>query len=239
MLFLGLVERARPAIPEQTGIFRNLGIGGFGFAAQVIGSAWLAPITSFTVNRAHGGLFLLPAGGAGLILGIAIYVVAMDMGEYLFHRAQHAIPFLWAMHSLHHSDESFGTTTTVRHFWLESWIKSLTVWLAIGMLFKASPVIVVSYGLLATYNFVSHANLRLDFGPAWWLLNSPAYHRLHHSPAPEHAGCNYAALLPIFDLLSGAHFRPPAGLFPDTGLATGATPRSAFQALAWPLLRGN
>jgi sterol desaturase/sphingolipid hydroxylase (fatty acid hydroxylase superfamily) len=238
MLCLGLAERAAPtALPQQRGVTQNIGIGAMGLAAQTLGKLWFAPFTVLAINQVHGGLVVLPASGFGLIVGIAIYVVAMDFGEYLFHSAQHAVPFLWAMHALHHSDTSFGATTAVRHFWLESWIKSATIWLAVGMMFQAPPLAMLAYGVLGLYNFVSHSNLRINFGRASWLCNSPAYHRLHHSASPDHADCNYAALLPIFDWLSGAYLRPAPGMYPVTGLGDGRRPHSVLQAAVWPLLR--
>ncbi|HWD49714.1 MAG TPA: sterol desaturase family protein, partial [Rhizomicrobium sp.] len=169
------------------------------------------------------------------VLSVAIYLFAMDLGEYLFHRAQHAFPFMWAMHSLHHSDPSFGTSTTIRHFWLESWIKSVTIWLAVGVLFKAPPLVLAIYSILSFYNFLTHANLRMNFGPLSWLLNSSAYHRLHHSAQVEHFDKNFAALLPVFDLLSGVYVRPRKGEWPETGLNTGAKPDTVWDAILWPL----
>jgi sterol desaturase/sphingolipid hydroxylase (fatty acid hydroxylase superfamily) len=124
----------------------------------------------------------------------------------------------------------------VRHFWLETWLKSATIWLAVGMVFQAPPMALLTYGTLALYNFVSHSNLPLNFGRASWLWNSPAYHRLHHSAWPCHGNCNYAALLPIFDRLSGAYLRPAAGIYPDTGLGDETSPPSVVQAAVWPLL---
>lgn len=38
----------------------------------------------------------------------------------------------------------------------------------------------------------------MGLGRFCWVLNSPQYHRLHHSPSPEHFNCNFAAQLPIF-----------------------------------------
>jgi len=47
----------------------------------------------------------------------------------------------------------------------------------------------------------------------------------------------YAALLPIFDRMSGAYLRPAAGIYPGTGLLNGRKPHSALDAVAWPLLK--
>ena len=81
------------------------------------------------------------------------------------------------------------------------------------------------------WHTVVHSNVRLNFGPLSWLLNSPAYHRRHHSAEPEHFNSNYSALFPIFDVISGSYHRPDS--YPDTGLDT--RPANIAQAAVWPL----
>lgn len=192
-------------------------------------------LTVLAVNRLGGGLIALPASGWGLLLGLAAYLVAMDLGEYLFHRAQHRFPWLWAMHSLHHSDEAMGVSTAIRHFWLETIIKTFTIYLVVGVLFKADARIVALYGAISGYNYFVHMNVRAGFGRWAWALNAPQYHRLHHSSRPEDRDCNFAALLPVFDVITGA-YRPPApGDYPATGLGDAGGPSSVLAALLWPL----
>jgi sterol desaturase/sphingolipid hydroxylase (fatty acid hydroxylase superfamily) len=229
-------ERLWPAHPARPARDRiNLFVWLAYMGAQFgLGPAFGGLIT-LAVNAAGGGLIVLPSSGWGLVIGAVVYLAAMDLGEYAFHRAQHAIPALWAMHSLHHSDPHFDSTTSARHFWAEPVIKSLTVWLMVGMLFKASPIIVALYAAATYYNVVIHSNTRLDLGRAWWLVNTPAYHRLHHSASPEHWDCNFAALLPIYDLIFGGWRRPRPGERPPTGLDTGEAPSSPLEAALWPL----
>jgi sterol desaturase/sphingolipid hydroxylase (fatty acid hydroxylase superfamily) len=114
-------------------------------------------------------------------------------------------------------------------------IKSLTVWLAVGVAFKASPAIVGIYAAATYLNVLIHSNTRLHLGRLSWLVNTPAYHRLHHSALPEHWNCNFAALLPIYDVIFGGYRRPGAQERPPTGLDTGETPRNALEVLLWPL----
>lgn len=231
-----LAERLAPGRRGPTGgRTLNLGIGGVSILIRAVSAGSIGALATLAVNAAGGGWIVLPSHGWGLIAGCLAYLVAMDLGEYVFHRAQHGVPALWAMHTLHHSDPDFGVTTTVRHFWLEPVIKTLTIWLAVGLTFKASPAIAGVYAAATYYNYWVHANVRIGYGPAAWLLNSPQYHRLHHSASPEHFDCNYAALLPIFDLISGAYRRPARDEYPVTGLDTGEHPRSFVQAVVWPL----
>lgn len=224
---------AQPARPAKDRI--NLFVWLAYMAAQFGLGPALGGLIILSVNAAGGGLIVLPSAGWGLFVGAAVYLAAMDLGEYAFHRAQHAVPVLWAMHSLHHSDQHFDSTTSARHFWAEPLIKSLTVWLAVGLLFKASPTIIAIYAAATYYNVVIHSNTRLDLGRAWWLVNTPAYHRLHHSASPEHWNCNFAALLPVYDLIFGGWRRPEPGERPPTGLDTGESPSGPMEAVLWPV----
>jgi sterol desaturase/sphingolipid hydroxylase (fatty acid hydroxylase superfamily) len=168
----------------------------------------------------------LPAPVA--ILG---FLVVMDLGEYLFHRAQHAIPFLWALHSLHHSDPDMNATTTERHHWADQFLKSVTIWPAAVLILSPTAAAATFYLLMSMWNYVAHAGTKLSFGRFSWLLNSPAYHRRHHSSLPEHYNSNYAALLPLWDVLLGSYYRPEG--HPPTGIAK--RPESFGEVLTWPL----
>ena len=206
-----------------------------GLLTQFALSPAMGAVVTAVVNRAGGGLIALPSHGWGLLLGVAVYFVAMDFGEYVFHRAQHRLPWLWAWHSLHHSDPTFDSSTAVRHFWLDPFLKSATVYLAVGLLFKAPAPIGLIYAVVTLYNFVIHSNTRLDLGRWSWLLNAPGYHRLHHSASSEHFDVNFAALLPIFDLLSGTYRPAKSGERPATGLDTGDRPETAAEVALWPV----
>ena len=81
----------------------------------------VAVMTVLLINRLGGGWIVLPGHGLGLVLGFAAYAVFQDLGEYLFHRAEHAVPGLWAMHSLHHSDRHFDASTGIPHHWGCRW----------------------------------------------------------------------------------------------------------------------
>jgi sterol desaturase/sphingolipid hydroxylase (fatty acid hydroxylase superfamily) len=67
-------------------------------------------------------------------VALLLYLLVADLGEYLFHRAQHWIPWLWKLHALHHSDADMNATTTERHFWGDQFIKAVTIWPAAALL---------------------------------------------------------------------------------------------------------
>ncbi|MBV1691730.1 sterol desaturase family protein [Novosphingobium sp. G106] len=164
-------------------------------------------------------------------IGFPAFLIVSDLGEYLFHRAQHRIPLLWAMHSLHHSDPDMSALTTQRHYWADPLIKKVTIWAATALIIAPTPEIAGATGLASLWSFVTHSRLRIDIGRWSWLINTPAYHRRHHSSLPEHYDSNFAAIFPIFDVICGSYYRPDG--FPPTGLAR--APQNMAELIAWPL----
>jgi sterol desaturase/sphingolipid hydroxylase (fatty acid hydroxylase superfamily) len=236
--FLFGIEQFRPARPQGISCLRlNIAY----VAALRIIYAVLYPLsvglTTLTVNALGGGLIELPASGAGLAVAIPCYALAMDGGEYLFHRAQHRIPLLWAMHSLHHSDPAVNVSTAPRHFWGEMLLKSVTIYALIGLLFKVNTAVVAAYTFFGLYNYVLHMNLRIGFGRWQPLLNSPQFHRLHHSALPEHHDCNFNQFFPVFDVLCGTYRQPRQDEYPPTGLVDGDVPLKLSNMLLWPWRR--
>ncbi len=218
---LTLAERRRGG--AQTDDWRNI-------------QAWLVMLAvAFTLLN-----LLPPWRGAALIdgarlpfwAGFAIFFGVRDFGEYLFHRAQHRIPFLWAMHSLHHSDPDMAALTTNRHFWGDQLVKQLTIWSVSLMIISPTPAMFAIYGLLSSWNFLTHSRLPIDLGRWSWVINTPGYHRRHHSRLPEHYDSNFAAVLPIFDVILGSYHRPDG--FPPTGLER--KPEHLGELIIWPLI---
>lgn len=161
-----------------------------------------------------------------------IFLLVKDLGEYLYHRAQHRVPFLWAMHSLHHSDPEMCALTTQRHFWGDQALKQLTVWAAALMVIRPTPAILFAYGIVSLWNFVAHLDAPWSLGRWSWAINMPAYHRRHHSRLPEHYDSNFAALFPLFDVICGSYHRPTD--FPPTGLDS--KPEGWGELVIWPLI---
>lgn len=220
MLAISLIERRRN--PGSTDWLRNL-------------QAWALNIgTAVALLRLFpdwNGNSLFNAQTMPLWLALPLFLLVRDFTEFLYHYAQHRIPALWAMHSLHHSDPEMTALTTNRHFWGDQFIKALTIWPAATMIIAPTDTIVAAYIVIGLYNYFIHANLKVDFGRWSWVLNCPAYHRRHHSRLPEHYDTNFAALFPIFDVIFGTYRRPDG--CPPCGLDE--APRSVGDLFFWPM----
>jgi sterol desaturase/sphingolipid hydroxylase (fatty acid hydroxylase superfamily) len=90
--------------------------------------------------------------------------LGLDLLVYVTHRAQHAVPLLWKLHALHHSDPDVDWSTSVRHHPFEYIIAAAIYWTAVVLF--GLPAIVVAAHATATFVLavVTHANARL---PSW------------------------------------------------------------------------
>lgn len=231
------IERLRPVQsnqPRSDIVFDGI----YAVAQQIIfriSTPFWGSIAVVLVNTAGGGFIVLRADGMWFAISLVIWLATVDFLEYLWHRAQHAWKPLWAMHSLHHSEESINVLTAYRAFWLEFWIKIVAVYPIVGILFKAPPVLLFVASVIHLLNDNwAHMNLRLSFGRFSLFVQNPQFHRIHHSAKPEHLNKNFSALLPIWDILFGTAWKPLPGEFPDTGLIPRDVPVNIFEALMWP-----
>jgi len=134
----------------------------------------------------------------------------LDLLYYAVHRCEHAVPFLWRFHALHHSDPDVDLTTSVRHHPVEFLLTSAVYWLA--ALFLDIPVEVVLGHALAVFGTaaVQHGNIRLPERLERWLrpvLVTVDMHRVHHSIEFSRENWNYGAVLSIWDRLFKTYTR--------------------------------
>ncbi|KAF1049272.1 sterol desaturase family protein [Xylophilus sp.] len=141
----------------------------------------------------------------------AVYYVVYDGVYYWMHRAQHAIPWWWAMHSMHHSQRQMSCWTNDRSNYLDGMLQSLVL-ATVGLAMGVEPAEFALLGLLSelVQNF-SHANVSLRLGALGRagerLLVGPRFHRNHHMlrdpDRPERHNCNFGQVLPWWDQLFG------------------------------------
>ncbi len=148
---------------------------------------------------------------------IPLTIVAMDGANWLAHYADHRLDALWRFHALHHSQEELSVFTSFRAHPLMHTTGFLLATIPVVVLMPARPIAPVLITVYVCVGTLQHANLRWSFGPAGWLIVSPAYHRFHH--APDNQGVNLGVVLTIWDVLAGrARFPRRAGAAGATGL---------------------
>jgi sterol desaturase/sphingolipid hydroxylase (fatty acid hydroxylase superfamily) len=132
----------------------------------------------------------------------------LDLMQYAVHRCQHAVPFLWRFHALHHSDPDVDVTTSVRHHPIEYLIAAVFYWAAVLAL--GIPAVMVLSHSLAVFAAaaVTHGNISL---PEWLerllrpVVITLDLHLVHHSIEFSRENWNYGAVLSIWDRLFGTY----------------------------------
>ena len=142
-------------------------------------------------------------------------VLALDAFDYVWHRANHWVPFLWRFHKIHHSDRELDVTTALRFhpgelflsgfakaFWLAALGPTPVAWFLFEALVSAS----------AQFH---HADLRL--APKVerflrWLWVTPTFHGAHHLVDRRWGDRNFSTLVPLWDWLFSSYAAPPGPL---------------------------
>jgi sterol desaturase/sphingolipid hydroxylase (fatty acid hydroxylase superfamily) len=136
---------------------------------------------------------------------LLLALVMLDGWMYLWHRANHTIPFLWRFHRMHHSDDKMDVTTALR-FHLGEHIGSSV--LRAGLIpvlgFEVWQLIVYDT-LLIGVTLLHHANVSLRGFDRWlcWFIVTPYMHKVHHSNWRPETDSNFSTVLSLWDRLAG------------------------------------
>ena len=145
-------------------------------------------------------------------VSFVLYLLLFDLFDYGHHRLQHSVGWWWQLHAVHHSQRQMTLWSDNRNHLLDDLLRDsafVLLALAVGV---APGQFVAIVAVTQLVESLSHANVRLGFGPLRWLLVSPQFHRLHHAVGMGHesagqgslGGHNFAVLFPVWDLLFGS-----------------------------------
>ena len=129
-------------------------------------------------------------------------VVIFDAWQYVWHRLNHRIPFLWRFHAVHHSDADLDASAGLR-FHTGEIVLSSAVRLAI------LPILGLSIGHVLAYETVllpivlfHHSNIRIPAQLDGWLrlvIVTPWMHWVHHSDWQPETDSNYSSIFSVWD----------------------------------------
>ncbi len=138
-------------------------------------------------------------------------VLFADFASYWTHRAFHH-GLLWRLHAIHHSPCALDWLAGARNHPLAEALQTMMVG---GLLLVAGfdPRVLVVTAPLGLYAVLLHANVSFGNSFLRYVIATPLFHRWHHAhpsalPAALRSGVNFAALLPIWDLLFGTFHAP-------------------------------
>ena len=154
---------------------------------------------------------------SGAVVRIAAGWFVTELLMYWVHRAQHAVPWLWRFHRLHHRDEPLA--------WATAWYShpvdtalfagcALVGGLACGAGAPASALFVM---VRRAWTVLLHANVRWPASALDVVVATPPFHHRHH--IEDLAPANFASTLPVLDRWFGTFAAAARHLPSDPAIA--------------------
>jgi sterol desaturase/sphingolipid hydroxylase (fatty acid hydroxylase superfamily) len=142
-----------------------------------------------------------------------ISLILFDCIIYWQHRIFHYVPFLWRLHKVHHSDQSFDVTTGIRFHPLEI-LLSIAIKFSVVFIFGLSAEsIIVFEVLLNALALFNHSNVKIPLGIDYYLRKlvvTPDMHRVHHSQIPSETNSNFGFNISLWDRVFGSYQDQPS-----------------------------
>lgn len=145
-------------------------------------------------------------------LAVLLTVALLDLIIYLQHVLFHAVPVLWRLHRMHHTDLDLDVTSGARFHPIEIVLSMAIKMVAVIALGPPVVAVVVFEVLLNGTAMFNHSNV---FIPASvdrvlrLIFVTPDMHRVHHSIIPKETNSNYGFNLPWWDRLFGTYRAQP------------------------------
>lgn len=202
---------------------------------QVMAFLSLMPSLALMKQTENWAGFRALVAAQPFILQIVELMIVSDFMQYAFHRAFHAVPFLWRFHAVHHSAQTMDWMAGSRMHLIE-------ILLLRG--FTIIPMYMLGFSQGALYSYIFfvylvsayvHANLR--FNDAWLssYVVTPRFHHWHHGIEKEAIDVNFAVHFPWIDKIFSTHYLPKNGQWPSGyGIAECPVPNGYWKQLIYP-----
>ena len=153
-----------------------------------------------------------------LWLEFILSIVVLDFVVYLQHVMFHAIPTLWRLHMVHHSDIDLDVTSGNRFHPVEILISVAVKLCAVMVLGPSAAAVIVFEIILNGMAQFNHSNVmipeKIDGRLRVWIV-TPDVHKVHHSIDYTEANSNFGFNLTWWDRLFGTYRAAPQVAIPD------------------------
>ncbi|MGO9555403.1 MAG: sterol desaturase family protein [Syntrophobacteraceae bacterium] len=173
----------------------------------------LLPVSmSILAGQRHWGL-LNNIGPLPYPLEMVVAIMLLDFAIYLQHVLHHAVPVLWRLHMVHHSDLDFDLTTGLRFHPLEIVVSMGIKLMTVAVLGPPAMAVLIFEVALNSTSMFNHSNVLLPSGIDRVLrlfVVTPEMHRVHHSIILRETNSNFGFNVPWWDRLLGTYRDQPA-----------------------------
>jgi sterol desaturase/sphingolipid hydroxylase (fatty acid hydroxylase superfamily) len=212
---MGIWEAAQPRRTRSHSRFRrwpsNLGVAGLN--SVLVKILLPATVVGLALTGAMRNWGLLNNLRVPPWIAIAVSVILLDLIIYLQHVMFHAVPVLWRVHRMHHTDLDFDVTTGARFHPIEIALSALVKIAAVVVLGIPALGVLIFEVLLNTTSMFNHGNVGIPVGfdrYLRWVMVTPDMHRVHHSILVDETNSNFGFNLPWWDWLLGTYRDQPA-----------------------------
>ena len=146
-------------------------------------------------------------------LNLFLLFVLQDFLYYWFHRASHQVRWLWASHVAHHSSRLMNFSTAFRQSLTYPLSGMWLFWLPLVLLGFDPKLVLAVVAINLGFQFFVHTRWGKHWGWLGYVLNTPAWHRVHHACNDVYIDKNFAGVLVIWDRLFGS-FEPEHDAIP-------------------------
>jgi sterol desaturase/sphingolipid hydroxylase (fatty acid hydroxylase superfamily) len=186
---------------------------------RIAEQVFLTAAASLAAGVAQGfGILLWPTHWS-FATQVVLLVVIADGLEYWRHRLMHTVSWLWPIHALHHSVDRLHALKGGRNTFVDMALRGATVFAPLVLVGVPRDVLLWYPAVIIALGPISHANIAFRL-PSFIhrLVVTTAEHRLHHAVAREFAHCNFAPVMPFWDILFGTFEHPDAHAVPAVGI---------------------
>lgn len=205
-----LVPRRLPTLPMSHRWPSNLGI--VLSNTLLIRILFPAAAAGLAISVAAQGWGLFNNLSLPLLPAVIISVLILDLVIYAQHMLVHAVPVLWRIHRVHHTDLDYDVSTGIRFHPLEILLSMFIKFVAVLLLGPPVIAVVIFEVLLNAGALFNHSNMRMPDGVDRMLRKlvvTPDMHRVHHSIERDETNSNFGFNLSCWDQLFGTYKAKP------------------------------
>ncbi len=187
--------------------------------------AILKHILTWSGNNQVGLLNQLNLPG---IYSLLLALLLIDLWQYIWHRLNHQISWLWKFHQVHHADKDMDASTGLRFHPVEIIYSNLIRISIIPLIgFQLDHLLLYNI-LLLPITLFHHSNIKLNerIDKILRIITvTPHMHRLHHSDIQSETDSNYASVFSIWDRLFKSYTMRPIEQAFNLGLSSSYSDR--------------
>jgi sterol desaturase/sphingolipid hydroxylase (fatty acid hydroxylase superfamily) len=221
LIFTLTLERVIPAEPNRKTLSVSFAHDAIWFLYEPVLHAFILATFVSVIEKIYSSHFsyltFYGLSATPLWVRFVVALLLLDLGYWVQHYINHKVPFLWRLHSIHHSQKELNFFTDFRYHPLEYVVRHTFITIPFLFLSINPPLIVGVAVVKEWYSRFYHGNIRTSLGPLKYILVTPQSHRVHHSMEPRHRDMNFGAIFVFWDFIFRKQYKG-FDEYPATGI---------------------